>query len=179
MLKGVINALGRGDWESEFDLSPAALPKSFLAVALYIPLGFVVANAAVKYNDNTNQAAPYLSIAIILVLISLTFPLLAYILCSVFDKQDRFRPWVIVRNWAILFALLLAAGACGLYIAGLLPFSIAYMTGLTVYLGILAIDVRLAMRIPGFDWIGAVFAGVLVSAASMMVLLMGMTQAVV
>jgi len=175
ILQGVINALGNEDWESEFDLSPKALPRSFFAVALYIPLSFVAARAAVKYNDVVGHV-PYLSIAIILILISLTFPLVAYILCSVFDKQESFRAWVIVRHWAILFAWIIVALPFGIYLIGLIPFSVAFFLGMMAYLGTLAIDIRLASRVAGFDWMGAVFAGILISASSMMVLLLGMQQ---
>ena len=175
ILQGVINALGTVDWEREFDLSRKALPRSFIAVALYIPLSFVAARAAVKYNDVTGHV-PYPSIAIILILISLTFPLVAYILCSVFDKQESFRAWVIVRHWAILFAWMIVALPFAIYLIGLIPFSVAFFLGMTAYLGTLAIDVRLASRVAGFDWMGSVFAGILITSSSMMVLLLGMQQ---
>ncbi len=178
ILSGVIKALYTGDWEAEFDLSRNGLPTSFFAVLLYIPIGFVVAQAAVKFNDVTGHV-PYKSIALILVLIALTFPFIAYLLCMVFDKQDRFRAWVIVRNWALLFALLLIAAVFGLYLIGLLPFGVAFILGQSIYIGTLALDIRLAMRVAGFDWMGAIFAGVLISITSMMVLMLGLQQAIV
>lgn len=172
---GSLNVLRGKDWESGFDLSAPALPRSFIAVAAYIPLGLVAANAAVKYNDNTSHI-PYGPIAITLALIALTFPLIAYVLCMVFDKMDRFRPWVIVRNWTILFVLMLIAAVLGLYLIGLLPFFPAYVLALTLYIGTLAIDIRLAWRVAEFDWMGAVFAGILISAATMMVLSLIISQ---
>lgn len=172
IFSGSMNALlGKAPnnrWEQDFDLSPPALPRSFLALAAYIPLGFVVAMAIVKYNDNT-VSVPYTAIAITLGLVALTFPLIAYILCMVFDKMDRFRPWVIVRNWTILFALVVIALGYGLFLLGILPFFVAYVILLGVYLSTLAIDIRLAWRIAGFDWIGAVFAGVLISSATVII----------
>ena len=179
IFRGTINALfGKAPdnrWADDFDLSAPALPRSFLAVAAYIPLGFVVAKAAVKYNDNTAHV-PYGSIAIILGLIALTFPLIAYLLCMVFNKMDRFRSWVIVRNWSILFALMLIAAVFGLYLIGLLSFFPAYVLALCLYLGTLGIDIRLAWRIAEFDWIGAIFAGILINTATMMVLSMAISQ---
>lgn len=175
IFKGVKDVLGEGDWEKEFDLSPKALPRSFLAILLYIPLSFVVARAAVKYNDVVGHV-PYPSIALILILVSLAFPLIAYILCSVFDKLESFRAWVIVRNWSFLFAWVLVAIPFGLYLLGLLPFSVAFFIGMTTYLATLAVDIRLAMRIPDFDWMSAVFAGILISGASIMVLGLGLNQ---
>ncbi len=169
IFRGVKNALLGKAWEQDFDLSAAALPRSFIAVAAYIPLGFIAALAVVRYNDNT-ASVPYGSIAITLGLIALTFPLIAYLLCMVFDKMDKFRPWVIVRNWTLLIALALMAAVFALFLIGVLPFFVAYVIVLGIYLGTLAIDIRLAWRVAGFDWIGAVFAGILISAATMMVL---------
>jgi len=175
MFIGAVNALRGKPWEDGFDLSAPALPRSFIAVAAYVPLGLVVARAAVQYNDNTN-IIPYGPIAITLTLIALTFPLIAYVLCMVFDKMERFRPWVIVRNWTIMFALMLIAAVLGLYLVGLLPFFPAYVIALMIYIGTLAIDVRLAWRVAEFDWMGAVFAGILISAATMMVLSLVVSQ---
>jgi len=163
------------EWRRGFDLSVRGFIRSFIAVALYIPLGFVVANSAVKFNDNTDKI-PYGSIAITLMLIALVFPLIAYVLCMVFDKMEGFRPWVIVRNWSILIVLILISAVFGLYLIELLPFSAAYVAALLLYLGTLFIDIRLASRVAGFDWIGAVFAGILISTATMMVLLLGVSQ---
>jgi len=175
---GALNALLGKPWEASFELSAAALPRSFIAVAAYIPLGLVAARAAVKYNDNTSNV-PYGPIAITLGLIALTFPLIAYVLCMVFDKMDRFRPWVIVRNWTILFVLILIASALGLYLVDLMSFFPAYVIALTLYICTLAIDIRLAWRVAGFDWTGAVFVGILISAATMIVLSLAISQNIV
>lgn len=175
IFKGVKNALLGREWEQDFDLSAVALPRSFIAVAAYIPLGFVAALAVMRYNDNTDSV-PYASIAMTLGLIALTFPLIAYLLCMVFDKMDRFRPWVIVRNWAVLFAFILIAAVFGLFILNVLPFFFAYVIVLGVYLGTLAIDIRLAWRVAGFDWMGAIFAGILISASTMVVLSLVISQ---
>lgn len=182
ILKGVKNVLlggtqKNGKWEQDFDLSAAALPRSFVAVAAYIPLGFVAALAVMRYNDNT-ASIPYGSIAITLGLIALTFPLIAYLLCMVFDKMDKFRPWVIVRNWAFFVALTLMAAGFALFLIGVLPFFVAYVIALGLYLATLAIDIRLAWRVAGFDWMGAIFAGILISAASMMVVSLVISQSI-
>ncbi|PHS37906.1 MAG: hypothetical protein COA91_09070 [Robiginitomaculum sp.] len=177
LLTGVINALMGREWQDDIDVSAHALPRSFLAIALYVPLGLVVASAVVHYNDNT-ATPPYQTVAITLGLIGLAFPLIAYILCMLFNKTAGFRPWVIVRNWAIFFALAAVAAIAGLYLAGLVPFALVYFMGFGLYLGTLAIDIRLAWRIAGFDWIGAVFAGILISAATMMILSQGVNQSI-
>ena len=181
IFSGVLKALlddkdGNSTWQDEFDLSRAALPRSFFAVALYIPTSFIIARAAVKYNDVPGHV-PYLAIAVTLTLIALSFPLVAYILVSVFDRQSEFRQWVIVRNWTILFTLLAMASGFGLYLINIVPFSIAFFIGMSVYLATLAIDIRLAQRIAVFDIIGAIFAGILISATNIMILLFSMNQA--
>ncbi len=163
------------DWQDEFNLSAPALPRSFIAIFLSIPLFILIAKAVVKYNDNSGQV-PFFSIALVLALMSLAFPLIAYLLCMVFDKQGAFRPWVIVRNWTYLLVIACIAAGFSLYLFDLFPFSAAYLIGLSLYLSTLAIDIRLAMRIAKFDWIGAVFAAVLISAAGMMVLFLGIAQ---
>ena len=58
----------------------------------------------------------------------------------------------------------------------LIPFSVAFFVGMAAYVATLAVDIRLAMRVADFDWMGAVFAGILISAASMMVLLLGLQE---
>ena len=182
IIPGAINALlgipVDKPWRDEFDLSAQALPRSFIAVMLYIPIGLIVASSLIKYNDNTSHV-PYTSIFVILLMISLAFPLIAYVLSMTFDKLDNFRPWVIVRNWTMLLVISLIAFVFALYLIGLLPFFIAYIFGLGLYLATLVIDIRLAWHIAGFDWIGAVFAGILISVTTMMVLLMGISQAII
>lgn len=177
IINGIIKVLrGDKDWRDEFDLSSPALPKSFFAIFACISLFMVITKAIVKYNDNSDDA-PFFAIAIVLSFMTFSFPLLVYVLCMVFDKLSAFRPWVIVRNWAFLCVAALISLVFGLYLLDLLPFSIAYMVGLALYLSTLAIDIRLAQRIGGFDWIGAVFTAILISFTSMMVLYLGLMQA--
>ena len=175
ILNGVIKALGQGAWEDEFDLSPRGLPISFFAVIAYLPFYFICVKAAVKYNA-VDGHVPFLAIAVILTLMSLSFPLIAYVLTMLFDKMAVFRPWVIVRNWTVLFAIMAMSVGFGLYLIGLVPFSVAYVLGLFLYLATLVIDIRLAARIGEFEWGLSVFAAILINLSAMMILLMGLTQ---
>ncbi|PHR93716.1 MAG: hypothetical protein COA69_03540 [Robiginitomaculum sp.] len=177
IFSGILKALkGEDDWQDEFDLTARALPRSFGAIFLCIPLFMLITKAVVKYNDNSGEA-PYLAIGLVLGFMALSFPVVAYILCLVFDRVSVFRPWVIVRNWAFLCVMVLIAMAFGLYLLGLLPFSFAYVIGLALYLGTLALDIRLASRVAGFDWMGSVFTAILINMTSMMVLYLGLVQA--
>ncbi|PHR60709.1 MAG: hypothetical protein COA43_06090 [Robiginitomaculum sp.] len=177
ILNGIVKVLkGEDDWREEFDLSAPALPKSFIAILLCTPLFMLVTMSVIKYNDNSGDA-PFLAILIILGLMSFSFPLIAYVLCMVFDLQAKFRPWVIVRNWSFLVIVGLITIAFSLNLLDLMPFSVAYNIGLTLYLSTLALDIRLAMRIANFDWIGAVFTAILISATCIMILSLGLNQA--
>ncbi len=178
IIKGIVKAVkGEDNWQDHFDLTTPALTRSFGALILCLPLFIIITKAVVKYNDNSAGGAPFLAIGIVLGLMSLAFPLIAYLLCMIFEKQSAFRPWVIVRNWAFLCVIALITLGFGLYLLGLLPFSLAYIFGLFFYLSILALDVSLALHIAKFDWAGAVFAAILVTMTSIMILYLGLVQA--
>lgn len=148
---------------------------SFAALLLCIPMFVLITKAVVKYNDNSTKA-PYIDVIMVLALMSLSYPLIAYFLTMVFDKQASFKPWVTVRNWAFVWIVGLISAGFGLYLVGLLPFSFAYIFGLGLYLGTLALDIRLAHVLAGFDWAGSVFCAILISVTAIMVLLLGLTQ---
>ena len=179
---GCLRALGRSDdWESCFDLSKSGFRQSFLALALSLPFYYVCAAAVQKHRvslpgANPESAIPAAAFIVILGLYAGTFVLSAYILCLVFDKQPAFRAWVIIRHWAMFFAALLAAALLGLFLAGVLPFVIAINIVLGVYLITLAIDIRLAQRIAGFEWGAAVLTGCIITAMGFTVLLMSIAQ---
>ncbi len=186
-LAGCLRAFGRAQggggngWEGYFDLSKKGFQQSFLALALSLPFYYVCAAAVQKHRAslpgaNPDSAIPAAAFFVILGLYAGTFVLTAYILCLVFDKQAAFRPWVIVRHWSMFFAALLAAGLLGLYLAGALPFMIVIYMVLGIYLITLAIDIRLAQRIAGFEWGAAVLTGCIMTAMGLTVLLMGVAQ---
>ncbi len=177
IINGIFKALkGETNWRDELDLSAPALPRSFLAIVLCIPLYMIIITAVVKYNDNPG-IVPFLQINIVLGLMGLSFSCIAYVLCLAFNKQVEFRPWVIVRNWSFLGIIAMIAAGFGLFLLGLLPFSIAYIIGLALYLGTLALDIALATHIAKFDWAGAVFSAILISMTSIMILYLGLMQA--
>ncbi|MBL4871104.1 MAG: hypothetical protein JKX72_09135 [Robiginitomaculum sp.] len=177
IIKGILKAV-KGDetWQEEFDLTTPAFYRSYAALVLCIPLFVLIIMAVVKYNDNPG-IVPFVEINIILAIMGLSFSVIAYVLTLMFNTQSIFRPWVIVRNWAFLGIITAIAIAFGLYLLGLLPFSIAYMIGLALYLGILALDISLAVHIAKFDWAGAVFSAILISMTSIMILYLGLLQA--
>jgi hypothetical protein len=93
----------------------------------------------------------------------------------IFERQDRFRPWVIVRHWSAFFLAWISAAAFGLYLAGIFPFMAANGVFFAAYMGLLFVDVRLAKRIVGFDWGGAILTGCVIAVTGMSLLLTGVS----
>jgi len=180
LFKGSVNALGQGeDWPEFFDLSRSGLKQSFVAVLLSLPFYYVCAAAVQAYTAQVNETPatlPALAFFIVLLLYAMMFPLVAYIMCIVFDRQDRFRSWVIVRHWTFFFAALVAAIIMGLSLAGIVPFELAQIQVFALYLGTLVMDIRFAQKIAGFDWTAAIFTGCVIAASGMMMILIGVVQ---
>ena len=181
-LAGCFKVLGRGEgWETDFDLSRKGFKRSFFALILSLPFYYVCAAAVQKHQafliDNTEIIAlPISAFLLIFALYAMTFVVSVYIIAMVFDKQDRFRAWVVVRHWAIFFAAMFAALLMGLNMAGVLPFYVAIYSVLGIYLLTLAIDIRLASRVGGFEWGAAILTGCLITAMGITVLMIGVAQ---
>lgn len=182
LLTGCIKALGRDpEWERYFDFSKRAFQHSFLAVGLSLPFYYVCAAAvqnqrAIASGAEKATSLPIAAFIVVLGLYALTFVMSAYIIALVFDKLVSFRAWVIVRHWSIFFAAMFAAILMGLNLVGILPFAAAIYTVMGIYLLTLAIDIRLAARIAGFEWGAAVLAGCLITAMGLTILLIGVAQ---
>ncbi len=179
-LIGSLGALGRrGDWPGYFDLSRKGLKLSFLALLLSVPCYYVCAiaiqqqSASLSGNPPVYPTTPFF---LILGLYALMFVVCAYILSIVFDRMDSFRAWVITRHWSVFYAALLAAIFSGLFIVGVVPFVLLYGGLMIIYLGTLAIDIRLAQKIAGFEWGAAILAGCIITAMSLTILLIGVAQ---
>jgi len=188
-LSGVIKALtdfkseGQDTWPPFFDLTRRGFKQSFIALGLtlccYYICGLGMQNeralrqSADAAQDLAPQSIPLAVFFILALLYALAFVGCAYILSMVFDKQDRFRPWVIVRHWAVFFAALFVASLFALYLYAGLPFHIVNMSALLIYLSVLAIDIRLAQKIAGFDWGGAILTGCVIHGMSLTIIVAG------
>lgn len=179
---GSLRALGPStEWPAAFDLSRRGFQHSFLALPLMMGCIYVCALAVQTERAKMLDAEAPTAIAlapflIITGLYAFTFSAVAYLIALVFDKQDRFRPWVIIRHWAVFFAALIAALGAALYLLGVLPFVFVNGLALVIYLGWLVIDIRLAQKIAEFDWGGAVLTGCIIHAMSLTVILTGAAQ---
>jgi len=182
-LNGCVKALaGRSDWPDHFDLSRKGLQQSFVALLLTIPAFYLIAHAVqlerAKILEEVVTAVPLAPFAIILLLYLLCFSAVAYIFGMIFDKQDRFRPWVITRHWSVFWLVLIVAGIFGLNLIGIVPFAVANFLALVGFLCILLIDIRLAQSIVPFPLGAAILIGCTINAMALMVILLGFEQVV-
>ncbi len=180
-LIGSIKALaGHADWADHFDLTRKGLQQSFAALLLTIPAFYLIAHAVQTHRatmiDTEVTAVPLAPFAIILLLYLLCFSAVAYIFAMIFDKQDRFRPWVVTRHWSVFWLVLIVAAVFGLNLIGVIPFAIANYIALGGFLSILLIDMRLAQVIIPFQIGAAILIGCTINAMGLVVILLGFEQ---
>lgn len=183
-LIGSIKALaGRADWTDHFDLRRAGLQQSFIALILTIPAFYLIAHAVqlerAKVLEAELSAVPLAPFVIIVLLYLLVFSAIAYIFAMIFDKQDRFRPWVITRHWSVFWLVLIVAGVFGLQLIGVIPFAAANLLALIGFLCILLIDMRLAQTVIPFPIGAAILIGCTINAMGLVVILLGFEQVAV
>lgn len=156
-----------GEPSHHMDVSRAAFPKSFYAlIAAGVILG---AGLALERDTGASSAAAIGAIALILFL--LTAPTVIYLVCHLISRSDLFRPWVIVRNWAVLIVSILAFAIMALSAAGLLPVQIASPALMLLYIGTLLMDIRLGQTMAKMNWTPAIFIACAISVSGMLVLL--------
>lgn len=180
-LIGVMTAIGRlPKWERYFDLSRRGLKISYISQILALPGLYLIAKFAAEGRAELLgvEADPIQLSAIGLIgfVYLMSFSAVAYILSMVFDKQDRFRAWTIVRHWCVFFLVWIVALGFGAFKLNLIPLPAAYGMAFAAYLGLLFIDIRLAQRITGFDWGGATLAACLITVTGLSLLLTGVSQ---
>lgn len=178
---GVFAVIGTWpNWERYFDLSRNGLKASFVALALAVPPLYLIAYVAGQERARlletefvTPSLIPFLAIAAIFML---SFPMIALIITMVFDKPDRFRPWVITRHWTVLLLSLIVAALFGLTMISPLPIAAANGAAFAAYMGLLAIDIRLAQKVVGLKWGAAILVGCVVIAIGLSLVVLGVDQ---
>ena len=180
-LIGSFKALaGSADWTNHFDLSRKGLQASFAALLLTLPALYFIAHAVQversKLFGEVLGSIPLWPFVIILTLYLLTFSACAYIFAMLFDNQDRFRPWVITRHWAIFWLVFIVAGLFGIYLLGVLPFGLVNSAAMTGFLGILLMDIRLGQTIIPFTIGKAILIACAINAMGLIVVLLGFEQ---
>jgi len=184
--RGFLKAIGlSSDWQSFFDLDAQGFQRSFLTIPLSLPFLYLCALsvhqqqvALTELNSDFAGPAPELISPLSFVLISLafgfSFSALTFILARVFRKQDRYQAWVNVRHWGFFLLIIIASVMLGLTYMKWLPFEAIIPLFFILYLGTLAVDIRLAQKIGGFDWGGAILVGCMITALGLTIVLMGL-----
>ncbi|MEM9601026.1 MAG: hypothetical protein AAF926_08385 [Pseudomonadota bacterium] len=180
-LYGVFGAVGTWpDWQRFFDLTRAGLIRSCLALLICFPalwlvmVGLETERAQLAGVDTPDfQSRPFV---VIVSLWLLSFPVTAGLIAIMMNRIDAYAPWVIVRNWALVW-LCSVLGVVFLLVryAGL-PTIAGYGALLAAYLGLLPIDIRLAQRVGGFPLMTAILVGCIIVSTGMMVMLAGLLQ---
>lgn len=172
--------MGRADWVDHFDLTRKGLQQSFIALILTIPAFYLIAHTVQVQRSRLLQEpvtiVHLIPFAIILLLYLLCFSAVAYIFVMIFDKQDRFRPWVITRHWSVFWLVLIISVIFGLNLIGIMPFAAANFLALAGFLGILLIDIRLTQKIIPFPMGAAILIGCTINAMGLVVILLGFQQ---
>ena len=181
-LTGSLEALkGDESWRERYDLSRKGFQQSFAALILSVPAYYIIALGITRQRANLSgeAEAAVLSVpvfAIITLLYLLSFSACAYMIAMIFDRQDRFRPWVIVRHWTAFFMVLCVATLFGGFLLGIVPFALANAAAFIVFMGTLAMDIRLAVCVVGFRWQAAIWTGCAVFASGLAMLIIGVMQ---
>lgn len=185
---GCLKALGLDqDWAKFFDLSEKGFQRSFLTIPLSLPFFYICAAAIHKQQVNLLEQIPEfdgqppsliqpLFFVLVFLFYGISFFAIAYFLGKAFQKDESFRPWVIVRHWTFFFMALIAGALFGLSYMDVVSFNAIIPIAFVLYLGTLAVDIRLAQKIAGFEWGAAILAGCMITALGLMVVLIGVTQ---
>lgn len=184
-LSGFLKVLGPDlDWQEFFDLTRTGFQRSFLTVPLSLPFYYFCALALQKQRRlilETNGANDIATTSLIaplpFVILGLTFgfsfPLLAFALSRVFGKNKSFHDWVNIRHWGFFLMVVLASIILGLTFFGLVAFPLVMPLLFILYLGTLAVDIRVAQKVAGFDWGSAILVGCMITALGLAIILMG------
>jgi len=178
---GVFAVLGRWpNWERYFDLSRSGLKVSLIILALcLVPLWLVAWSFQSERASllETDFVPPdLLSYVLTVGLLLFSFPALAYLAAMIFEKMDRLRPWIITRNWSVFCLSVLTGAGYGLFLLGALPFAIANGIGFAAYMGVLAVDIRLAQKVAGFKLGAAILIACAIIGVGLTFVMMAMTS---
>lgn len=166
------------NWEQYFDLSRGGLRTSFFVLLGCLPGIYLIADALSRAREVAVEqpvaAIPLLPFLVLSLVYLFSFAMSAYLIAMLFDRQDRFRAWVVTRHWAVFILI----WVCAFFFAAAnyLGFSSAAALGVAAaaYLGLLVIDIRLLMRVVGFGWHSAILLGCCLIAVGLIMLSLGL-----
>ena len=179
VLNAVAGALGSDpDWAARFDTSQRGLLQSFGVAALTLPAYTIIARSVeVARAELFGDAAPgveWLPFVLVTALVTFAFPFVAFVMSTIFERAERYPAWVVVRHWTVFLIAWGVAALFALYLLGVLPYSVPNFVLFVAMFGVLAADIRLAMRAGGFSLGSAVLIGSLVMSLSLSLMFVGL-----
>ncbi len=172
IFSGVIAALAGKDFRAQMDTGRKAFMPALLALGLTVPVYLFCAYGATK-NSGVQPEISAPELTVILTMTVFTAPMAAYLISYLINAPERFRPWMIVRSWAILGLAFIMALGFALYLGGVAPFKLAYTIALMGYIGSLLVDIRLAQTVAEMSPVTAIFTGCAMAIATLLVMLAG------
>ena len=169
MFRAALAALKSQDWREHSQVNRQDYARSYFALAASVPL-YVFCFFSLTGAQSGASAFSLPLCVIVATLMALTFPLVAYLIVQLMSRMDVFKPWVTLRNWAVLALLIFMTCVCGLAYIGMLSTHIAGFMTLLAYLSTLLIDIRLAQTTADMDWTVSIFTGCTIAVASLLVL---------
>lgn len=179
-LYGVFGIVGRWPhWRQFFDLSNDGAVRSFLGLILCYPALWLVLSAVETERARLMEAPPpELSVPLFALIITLwlgSFHLSSALIAVLMGKTAALREWWVVRNWALIWVCVILGVVFAITTLGL-PFIVAYGALFAAYLGLLAIDIRIAQRAADFAWGTAILVACVIVSTSMVVLLISILR---
>ena len=180
--RGIIALMGRapvsdftiyfGDPKSAFQNSLAAIGGSVLLIMIAART-IIFLRAALA---ETPPAFPALHIGLTAALYLLAFTALAWMISLIFHRREEFWGWAAMRHWVVFYALIPVTLSLVLARMGIFPLALANAILFTAFIGWLFADIRLAQKLGGLGVIGGVFAGCMIHAMGLSILLTAIVQ---
>ncbi|MEE9346816.1 MAG: hypothetical protein V3U82_01385 [Robiginitomaculum sp.] len=172
IFSGVIAALAGKGFRAQMDTGRTGFMPALIALGLTVPLYlFCAYGAAQNSGVEPGISAPVLTV--ILTMTVFTAPMVIYLISYLISAPERFRPWMIVRSWAVFGLAIIMALGFALFLGGLAPFKLAYAIALVGYIASLLVDIRLAQTAAQMNPVAAVLIGCAIAIASLLVMLAG------
>ena len=181
---GVIALMGRapsGNFPNFFGEAKTAFHNSLTAIGGSVLLILILTRSIIHLQrraakDAADASIPVLQIGITAAFYLLAFTLIAFMLSLIFDRREEYFRWATLRHWVVFYALMPVTLVAVLATAGIFPIVLANGLLFTAFIGWLFVDIRLAYKMGGLGFIGAVFAACMTHALGLSIILTAVVQ---
>lgn len=185
-LSGFLRVLGPDtEWREFFNLTKTGFQRSFLTIPLSLPFYYLCALSLHRQRLAVFESSPVLDgqtpsllapfpFTVLCLVFGFSFSILAFALSHAFGKRGKFQDWVNIRHWGFFAMAVLAGILLGLTYFDIVTFPLVMPLLFILYLGTLAVDIRLAQKVAEFDWGGAILVGCMITAMGLSIILIGM-----